>query len=406
MFFKGNKRKTIVDNDARSSDVKRSFLRRITPTPYINRADPIPSELSLEYLNENDYINLSSISAPDPGFGYGKHTTPAVAYRHYKKTNTMPASGEVIAIEEDLHIHPIFSRDMWETQEIASASNSHWDTLKPVWQLATLLLEEKVMSGYLVGMLDRGSHYKIEMSDASPEVYWFQVKERPSKQELWLLWEDIWDLKDSIRFAALEVIEAKDHDVFGISRVNDSRPGLSKNGVGSTILINENILNILISRNKSSQFSTFWIPGTDDPSADLRLQYCLAATLVHEIIHSLWFARFGAHVREPFYRDTRFAELGWQFESMLFDGAITAICDRPTLAYGLNIKDWPGSITRVTYPLLLNYGCQGSKRAELFPVDMKWIAQFWKQDFWDKVEKHGSSQFICPRADNGVYCRA
>lgn len=154
-------------------------LRKISPVPHLNTADPLIKELGLEWLNNEGYINLASISIPDPDFGYGKHKTPAVAYRTYKRTGIIDVGGKKVnVVKEDLYIHPVFFRDRWETQELASSSSPHWEALKPVWQLATLLLEEKVMSGYMIGMLDRSSHTEIKTRLDGHQVYWFQCKEK------------------------------------------------------------------------------------------------------------------------------------------------------------------------------------------------------------------------------------
>ena len=204
-------------------------LRKISPVPHLNTADPLIKELGLEWLNNEGYINLASISIPDPDFGYGKHKTPAVAYRTYKRTGIIDVGGKKVnVVKEDLYIHPVFFRDRWETQELASSSSPHWEALKPVWQLATLLLEEKVMSGYMIGMLDRSSHTEIKTRLDGHQVYWFQCKEKPSDAELWLLWEDIWELKDCIKWSALGVTEETHRKTFGIAKADPLVAGLSK----------------------------------------------------------------------------------------------------------------------------------------------------------------------------------
>jgi len=177
-------------------------------------------------------------------------------------------------------------------------------------------------------------------------------------------------------------------------------------GVGSKIGINENILSILLGRIEASDFSEPWSPGTDNPSARLRLQWSLATTMVHELMHALWYARHGTASYEPFYRDTRFSELGWQWEALLYEGAISATSERCEMAYGLRIQDWPGAITNVTYPLLQGVAPEPPKRAELFPVKMSWVAGFFQQQFWDEVERFGIQGTKYPRPDKGVFCNA
>ncbi|KAK6002314.1 hypothetical protein QM012_001952 [Aureobasidium pullulans] len=340
--------------------------------------------------------------APERGFGYGKHTTPAVAYREYKKTGIEDAAGKVtIPVVDDLYIHPIFSREMWETQELASRSLPYWDTLKPVWQLATLLLEEKVMSGFLCGMLDPKCHHEIRRPLNSRKCYWFEAKHNPTREDLWSLWDAIWKLKDVVRFGALENQTNSSRTTSGTTTPDKSSPGLKPSGCGSKILINEDILSMLCSKTKPSDYSVAWIPGTDDDSGLLRLHFQLATTLVHELMHSLWYAHFG-DVQEPFFRDHRFAELGWTHETMLYGGAIGPISDRVTVPYGFCIQDWPGQIRVVRYPQLITYGAQPTKSVEYYPVPMEWLPKFFTQGFWDEVERFGLPAFKCPRPPYSV----
>lgn len=118
-------------------------------------------------------------------------------------------------------------------------------------------------------------------------------------------------------------------------------------------------------------------------------------------MHSLWYAHFGCS-REPFYRDHRFAELGWTHEAMLYSGAIGPISDRVTVPYGLQIQDWPGQMSKVTYPHLFHYGVQPTNGAEFFPVPMDWLPKLFTQGFWDEVERFGRPAFKCPRPRRSV----
>lgn len=207
---------------------KRPSLRKLKPYPYIERPELLIDNFGLPFLLQEGYINLSSIPNPDPGFGYGKHTTPAVAYRQYKMTGNKPDDGKVVMpVGEEYYIHPIFDRDMWDVQELGSSSMPHWDALKPVWQLATLLLEEKVMSGFLCGMLDRSTHRDLNTTEAGQKLHSFEAKQNPTQKELWNLWETIWRLKNVIRFEAYEKRNDEDHCVFGITDVDQSSAGLT-----------------------------------------------------------------------------------------------------------------------------------------------------------------------------------
>jgi hypothetical protein len=217
-----------INGNPTTPSPKRSRLRNTTPTPHLNKQDALIHGLGIEFLLANRYINIPSIPKPDPGFGYGKHTTPAVAYRQYRKTGNKTDAGKVLTpIEEQYYIHPIFSRDRWEIHEMASRSTPHWDMLKPVWQLATLLLEEKVMSGFLLGMLDRSKHCDLKKTHEGRRLYSFEPKQNPTQGEIWKLWETIWNLKDIVTFGALENTDDADRMTFGETGHQLNKPGLT-----------------------------------------------------------------------------------------------------------------------------------------------------------------------------------
>lgn len=164
-------------------------------------------------------------------------------------------------------------------------------------------------------------------------------------------------------------------------------------GKGSTIFINEDILSLLCAKTRPLQYSSF--DKTDEASCLLRLRYQLAMTLVHELIHSLWIAHF-AGIREPFYRDYRYAELGWTYECLFADGAIANISNHVVSPYGFSIVDWPG-----TGLLAGGFPIRDSPDAKLpityFPVPMSWLPRHFTQQFWDEVQRYGLPAFKCPR---------
>jgi len=203
-------------------------LRNIVPYPYLDENDPLIKGFGLDFLLQNGYMNLPSIPKPEPGFGYGKHTTPAVALRQHKETGRNADVGNIMSpVEEQYYIHPIFSRDRRNLHELGSAYTPHWDALKPVWQLATLLLEEKVMSGFLCGMLDKSTHRDTNETFDGEKTYSFEAKQNVTQEKLWDLWDKIWRLKDIIKFEAMEKTRAYDHATFGVTIPEVSIPGLT-----------------------------------------------------------------------------------------------------------------------------------------------------------------------------------
>jgi hypothetical protein len=170
-------------------------------------------------------------------------------------------------------------------------------------------------------------------------------------------------------------------------------------GKGSKILVNEDILSILCSKTRPKEDSAF--DKIDEDSCRLRLRYQLATTLVHELVHSLWFAHFGLEFYEPFYRDYRYAETGWTYECILAGGAISAISGSVTSPYGIKIEDWPGTGQRPAGNSFLSrtpLGIQAPEKFEYHPIPMAWLPKHFTQHFWDEVERFGKPAFNCPRS--------
>jgi hypothetical protein len=171
-------------------------------------------------------------------------------------------------------------------------------------------------------------------------------------------------------------------------------------GKGSTISINEDVLSLLCSKTRPMEYSIS--NKIDEASCLLRLRFQLATTLVHELVHALWIAHF-ADSFEPFYRDYHCAELGWTYESLLADGAISNISDRTTSVYGLKIQDFPGkghgfsAYPRLPVPLI-------TPRTMYFPVPMAWVPTHFNQKHWDDVQRFGLPAFKCPRTTHWVCC--
>jgi hypothetical protein len=89
------------------------------------------------------------------------------------------------------------------------------------------MLEEKVMSGFLCGMLDKSKHCELrETFDDGWKMYSFEAKQNPTQQELWELWETIWNLKDVVKFGAYEESD-QPHSTFGETRCQTESPGLT-----------------------------------------------------------------------------------------------------------------------------------------------------------------------------------
>ncbi|TIA15866.1 hypothetical protein D6C83_08313, partial [Aureobasidium pullulans] len=187
--------------------------------------------------------------------------------------------------------------------------------LKPVLQLATLLLESEHMIGYIVGMLDVPSHKKISITAKTlkrlgGEVYWFERKHNPSQVERQKVWKDLYELGNKIMWT--------EKDMTGDKQVHGYTTGDKKS---PEVVLDEEHINIICREVSPVQDAIDWTPGSDEESARLRVKFNLATTMVHEVMHALWRCRYFPHV-EPYYRDTRHAELGFQWEQLMYSGVI------------------------------------------------------------------------------------
>jgi hypothetical protein len=153
---------------------------------------------------------------------------------------------------------------------------------------------------------------------------------------------------------------------------------------------------MICSKTKPRDYSL--VKQIDEVSCLLRLHFQLATTLVHKLVHALWNAVFGTAL-EPFYRDHRYAEVGWTYECLLAGGAISAIGHRVTSTYGLKIQDWPGIGQRPPsdFPERPVPGSQAPAQYAFYPVPMKWLPKHFTQLFWDDVDRFGIPAFNCPR---------
>jgi hypothetical protein len=181
------------------------------PTPF---ADQL-KWFSLQELKQGGFIDLDHVPPPEYGFGYlGEHQTPAAKYRNI-------TYGDLPCSLTEAWIHPIFAPHMWTNPEMRDQSRGgYWDKLRPVWQLATLFLEEQLTCGYWVGLLDISNHIRI----AHPKlgaIYTFEAKSDPTHAEMNRIWKDLLDLRSCVRLG-YKTLNGPD----GLTSTRPDRPGL------------------------------------------------------------------------------------------------------------------------------------------------------------------------------------
>jgi len=321
------------DSSSYSDD---SGLRTPSPAPPLalplrlkwHEGDPILSTIGLQKLNDKGYVNLETICT-DKSFGCSSNR-PLHAARWraelevqkglYPQVNKNK-KGKHGKLDDVHRIHPIFRQDNWDADDLllGGEQNCTFNKLKPVLQLATLLLEDESTAGYIFAMLDVSSHKEITFPGVEKrlgrKVYWFERRLNLTEAERQSVWKDLYELSENLWWVEVDLTNEKE-------KVH----GYTIGGRGSIeIHLNEQDTNCACREAQCAEDAVEWQPGSDEPSARLRVMFNLATTLVHEVLHALWRNKYAPDF-EPYYMDTRAAELGFQWEQLLYSGQI----DNPT----------------------------------------------------------------------------
>jgi hypothetical protein len=309
----------------------------VTPPPVLNllpetkwhEGDPILRKIGLERLNDKGYINLETICT-DRSFGYSSDRALQAArwraelevqvglYHRVGEPIKSKSKGKPVKLDDFHRIHPIFRQDNWSSDDLLS-KNHVFDKLKPVLQLATVLLEDENMVGYIFGMLDIDSHKEITLPGIKERLerkaYWFEKRDNLSKAERQTVWKDLYELGENLWITDIEMT-GKQENLHGLT--HGERGSIE-------IVLNKQMVDCVCREASPVEDAADWNPGSDVESARLRVMFNLATTLVHEVMHALWRNKYSP-AYEPYYMDTRAAELGFQWEQLLYSGQI----DNPT----------------------------------------------------------------------------
>jgi hypothetical protein len=309
----------------------------VTPPPVLSllaetkwhEGDPILRKIGLERLNDKGYINLETICT-DQSFGYsGERALQAARWRaklevqvglyhRVEKPTKSKSKGKFGKLDDFHRIHPIFRQDNWSSDDLLS-KNHVFNKLKPVLQLATLLLEDENMAGYIFAMLDVDSHKEITLPGVQErlerKVHWFEKRNNLSKAERQEVWKNLYELGENLWWTDKEMT-GKEENLHGYT--HGERGSIE-------IVLNKQMVDYVCREASPVEDAADWNPGSDVESARLRVMFNLATTVVHEVMHALWRNKYFPDF-EPYYMDTRAAELGFQWEQLLYSGQI----DNPT----------------------------------------------------------------------------
>ncbi|KAI5271144.1 hypothetical protein E4T47_05515 [Aureobasidium subglaciale] len=371
------------------------------------------SWIGLKRLNDMGYVNLTTIDTHKT-FGYsGDRALKAARWRAEKEVNMglchriteTPKAGRPRRGHgklDDFHrIHPIFRADNWSSDDliITTAQNGYWERLKPVLQLATLLLEDESIVGYIYAFLDVNSHKEIALQDAKngtqSKAYCFKKRDNIGEPERRQVWKYMYELSTNLWWTEQELAgEKKSWHAYTSGKRGSIEIFLDKAHIGH------------VCREVSPvQDAIDWEPGSDEESARLRAKFGLATTMVHEVMHALW-RNNNYPSPEPFYMDTRTAELGFQWEQIMYSGVIdsaTATLDTGA-PYCLTIYRWPSPEEGTERPKesrMSHKKWGGTDVVHEYAVEMSFVQNMFTHDFWAEVDRFGIGMFS-PRRMLGV----
>ncbi|KAG9698848.1 hypothetical protein KCU95_g2260, partial [Aureobasidium melanogenum] len=348
--------------------------------------NPILASIGLTKLNDRGYVNLDTIET-DQTFGYdGDRALEAARWRAEYETRiglcaqvNETSEGEYGELNDYHRIHPIFRQDNWTSDglfRLGYESTSTFDELKPVLQLATLLLEDESIVGYIYAMLDVNSHKEITLGAQRQTV-----------------WKELYELSKHVSWNEQEATG----EMEGLHGLTKGTRGFIE------IVLDKQSVDIACRGASPIEDGIKWNPGSDEESARSRVKLVLAVTMVHEVMHALWRNKFDPE-EEPFYMDTRAAELGFQWEQLLYSGRI----DNPTQdrgsPYFLSIGKWPPPVNEEgeSPTKIMSHKKWGSTNVwQRFAVEMSFVQNMFTHEFWAKVDRYGISTFW-PRKMLGV----
>jgi hypothetical protein len=320
-----------TNSESSSDDTKADPPSPVYEEVRWHEGDAILRKIGLERLNEKGYVNLDMIST-DRTFGYaGNRALNAARWRAkidvrigmYHRVEEPPSvkskkKGKHRKLDDFHRIHPVFRQDNWSSDDLLIGGYT-FNKLKPVLQLATLLLEDETMIGYIFAMLDVSSHKETTLPGVQKrlgrKVHWFEKRNNLSEAEKRTVWDELYTLGQNLWWT--------DKDMTG---KENSLHGYTWGDRGSIeIVLNKRLIDYVCREASPIEDAIDWNPGSDMESARLRVMFNLATTMVHEVMHALWRNKYFPAF-EPYYMDTRAAELGFQWEQLLYTGQI----DNPT----------------------------------------------------------------------------
>ena len=273
----------------------------------------------------------------------------------------------------DNAIHPIYSRSQW-----TGCPDEDYELLTPSLRLATLLITSPNSLLFYDALINR-PHRKLLHQDTARlgkncyqlRKFDFDERDYTDPQTLRDVSQDIAALSPHIRCKLIPNVAAESGYLAITQR--DLRVVVKSDtdwavGTGSTIDVGIEFVTNL--RRVHAQGSL---------SQLLRLQFSVAITFAHELVHAVNHA-VSMETYEPFFEDDRISELGLAWEQTIFGGRVVALGDIDA-RNPLGLIKWPMAWPEERSDIRLERGLP-KKTSTVYFVPMTYIANIQQQAFW------------------------
>lgn len=343
---------------ARHSPISADDLRR-HPNPW-HGDELLLCTLRLSNLRRKGYVDLPSNLSDDA----------RKIDDDFHMPGPLPRPTPDVTDDAYSRIHPIWRWKNWATDTITP---EEYTAITPALELASCMLSEPTVLTFLTGLieevriLDRPdviAEYNDDWLNFTKvdRLFHFGAQLGPyDAATLLRTWRNLWIMRRFVQWTFTHGFEG-DGETYQANGSGFTKDKTSNNAISiqDDFLAGIRYVSKLKERGYpvKAKINEFWHLRTgtsfNQPSADMRRQFFLAVTILHELAHAVWNS---VHERfpdvetstdighEPFYGDQHIAELGFALEQAIFGGKIdpNGPPDRHApCPYGLQISDYPG----------------------------------------------------------------
>ena len=292
-------------------------------------------------------------------------------------------------------IHPIMDLPKWQ-HEFSNAgrppmTSEEESIMAPVLRLATALLLSPGSVSFLHSVMYGQRYFQPHLTRQHGEgLYVLQEPKTPNLQLRNEFTAGISQIIPHVRFNWGDVTSRAwaNNQAVGVTfpsnraKVDFMGTNGPQHGYASSIMIDDDYLSCLLLINQKRRTRR-------RINQRLRVELALAATICHELTHAINLASTtDKSIREPYYGDQVFNELGFAWEEAVFDSTINKTDDKYI---------WPLDLTRFPIPHYLKYAIPEEQDTPLcyprgrpadsfmfYYISMKWISRLALQATWDR----------------------